>query len=39
MGERRNACRVLVVKPEGNRPVRPRLRWEDNSRVDIREIG
>ena len=30
-GERRGACRVLVGKPEGKRPLgRPRRRWEDN---------
>jgi hypothetical protein len=37
MGEKRNAYRVLVGKPEGKRPLgRPRRRWEDNIR---REIG
>jgi hypothetical protein len=40
MGEKRNACRILVGKPEGKRPLgRPRRRWEDNSRMDLREIG
>jgi len=30
----------LVGKPEGKRPrVRPRRRWEDNIRMDLREIG
>jgi hypothetical protein len=30
MGEKRNACRILVGKPEGNRPLgRPRRRWVD----------
>jgi hypothetical protein len=39
MAERMNARRVLVVKPEENSPVgSPRLRWEDNIRVDLREI-
>jgi hypothetical protein len=40
MGERRCACRVLVGKPEGRRPLgRPRRRWEDNIRMDLREVG
>jgi hypothetical protein len=30
----------LVAKPEGKRPLgKPRLRWEDNIRMDLREIG
>jgi hypothetical protein len=38
-GEKRNAYRILVGKPEGKRPLgRSRRRWEDN-RMDIREIG
>jgi hypothetical protein len=38
--EERNAYRILVGKPEGKRPLgRPRLRWEDNIRMDLREIG
>jgi hypothetical protein len=36
----RNACSILVQKPIGNRLlVRPRHRWEDNTRRDIRDIG
>jgi hypothetical protein len=39
MGERRGACRVLVVKSEGRRPLgRPRHRWEDNIKKDLREL-
>ena len=34
MGERKDADRVLVGKPEGNRPLgRPRRRWEDNNKM------
>ncbi|KAJ4433912.1 hypothetical protein ANN_16226, partial [Periplaneta americana] len=40
MGESRNAYRVLVGRPEGKIPLgRPRLRWEDNIRMDLREVG
>jgi hypothetical protein len=40
MGEKRNAYRILVGKPEGRRPLgRPRLRWVDNIKMDLREIG
>jgi hypothetical protein len=40
MGERRGVYRVLVGRPEGERPVgRPRRRWEDNIKLDLREIG
>jgi len=40
MGEMRNACKILVRKPEGWRPLgRPRHRWEDNVRMYLREIG
>jgi hypothetical protein len=39
-GERRNAYRTLVGKPEGTRPLgRFRLRWVDNIKMDLREIG
>jgi hypothetical protein len=39
MGERRGAYRALVGKPEGRRPLgRPRLRWEDNIKMDLREV-
>jgi hypothetical protein len=40
VGDRRNAYRVLVEKPEGKRPLgRPRRRWEDNIRMDLQEVG
>ncbi|KAJ4438379.1 hypothetical protein ANN_14324 [Periplaneta americana] len=40
MGESRNAHRVLVWRPEGKRPLgRPRRRWEDNIKMDLREVG
>jgi hypothetical protein len=39
MGEKRNACRILVGKPEGKRPLgRPRRRWVNNIKMDLREI-
>jgi hypothetical protein len=40
MGETRNAYRILVGKLEGKRPLgRPRRRWVDNIKTDLREIG
>jgi hypothetical protein len=40
MGEDRNVYKVLMGKPEGKRPLgRPRCRWEDGMRMDLREIG
>jgi hypothetical protein len=40
MGEKRNAYRILVGKPEGEKPLgRPRRRWVDNIKMDLREIG
>jgi hypothetical protein len=39
MGEGRGVYRVLVGKPKGKRPLgRPRHRWEDNIKMDLREI-
>jgi hypothetical protein len=40
MGEKRNVCKILVGKPEGKRPLgRPRRRWVDNIKMDLREMG
>ncbi|KAJ4444228.1 hypothetical protein ANN_06019 [Periplaneta americana] len=40
MGESRNAYRVLVGRPEGKRSLgRPRRRWKDNIKMDLREVG
>jgi hypothetical protein len=39
-GEKRNAYRILVGKPEIKRPLgRQRRRWVDNTEIDLREIG
>jgi hypothetical protein len=39
-GEKRNAYRVLVGKPEGKRSLgRRRCKWEDNIRMGLIEIG
>jgi hypothetical protein len=39
MGEEKNVHKVLMGKPEGKRPLgRPRRRWEDGIRMDLREI-
>ena len=40
MGQGRGVHRVLVGKPEGKRPLgRPRHRWEDNIKMDLKEVG
>jgi hypothetical protein len=40
MGERRGVYRVLVGKADRRRPLgRPRRRWEDNIKMDLREVG
>ncbi|KAJ4428016.1 hypothetical protein ANN_24030 [Periplaneta americana] len=40
MGESRNAYRVLIGRPEGKRPLgRPRRRWGDNIKMNLREVG
>jgi hypothetical protein len=39
-GEDSGVHRVLVGKPEGKRPLgRPRRRWEDNIKMDLKEVG
>jgi hypothetical protein len=39
-GEKKNAYKILVGNPEGKRPLgRPRRRWVDNIKMDLREIG
>jgi hypothetical protein len=39
MGAKKNACRILVAKPEGKRPLgRPKRRWVDNIKLDLRVI-
>jgi len=40
VGEIRGAYRILEGKPEGNRPLgRPRHRWEDNIKINLKEMG
>jgi hypothetical protein len=40
MGAKRIAYRILMGRPEGRRPLgRPRRRWVDNIKIDLREIG
>jgi hypothetical protein len=40
MGEKKNAYRILVGKPEGKIPLgRPRRRWVDNMKMDLRAVG
>jgi hypothetical protein len=37
MGTKRNTYRILVGNPEGKRPLgRPRHRWEDNTKMDLK---
>jgi hypothetical protein len=40
MGKRRGVYKVLVGKPEGQRPLgRPRRRWEHNIKMDLQKVG
>jgi hypothetical protein len=40
MREKRNVYRILMEKSDGKRPLgRPRRRWVDNIKMDVREIG
>jgi hypothetical protein len=40
MGEKQNAFRIFVGKQDGKRPLgRPRSRWVDGIKMDLREIG
>jgi hypothetical protein len=40
MSDKRNAYRIFMGNPEGKRPLgRPRHRWEDNIKMELREIG
>jgi hypothetical protein len=40
MGEMRNGYKILVRKPEGKRSLgKPRCRWEDNIRMDLRHVA
>jgi len=40
MGEMRYAYKILLRRPEGENPLgRPRCRWKDNIRMDLRDIG
>jgi hypothetical protein len=40
LGEKRNAYRILVGNSEGKRPMgRPRRKWVNNIKLDLREIG
>jgi len=39
-GQKRRLYSILVGRPDGNRPLRrPRRRWEDNIRRDLRKVG
>jgi hypothetical protein len=40
MGAKRKACKILMGKSEGKRPLgRPRFRWVDNIKINLRETG
>jgi hypothetical protein len=39
-GEKRDAYRILVGRPEGSTPLgRPRRKWEDNTKMDLQDVG
>jgi hypothetical protein len=39
-GDRKDAYRVLAGRPEERRPLgRPKRRWQDNNKIDLREVG
>jgi hypothetical protein len=39
MGEKRNAYRILMGNPEGKRPLGRPVRWVENIKMELREIG
>jgi hypothetical protein len=40
MGDKKHLCRILAIKPGGRRPLgRPRRRWGNNNKMNLREIG
>jgi len=40
MWDRRGVFRILVVKPKGKIPLRrPRIRWKDNIKMELQEVG
>jgi hypothetical protein len=39
MGKMKNVYKILVKKPEGKSPLRPRNSWEDKIRMHLKEIG
>jgi hypothetical protein len=40
MGHKKNACRILMGRPEGQIPLgRPRCRWLNNFKIDLRDTG
>jgi hypothetical protein len=39
-GGKRGAYRILMGRPDGRRPLRrPRLRWDDNIKMDLQDVG
>jgi len=40
MGDRRDAYRILVRRPEGKRPIkRPKRKWKDNVKMELQVVG